>query len=125
MRNPIGPFIYSTLSLITFILIANYAFGGEKSQWLNDNPCMIEVVTKQVEICKDSKCLIKETQIVKEEVLKCKDGYDGPSYWEMFAQFYYSDLTVPAYCREFARPDHPFKTPGLICLDENGDWKER
>ena len=125
MRNPIGPFIYSTLLLITFILIANYAFGGEKSQWLNDNPCMIEVVTKQVEICKDSKCLIKETQMVKEEVLKCKDGYDGPSYWEMFAQFYYSDLTVPAYCREFARPDHPFKTPGLICLDENGDWKER
>ena len=125
MRNPIGPFIYSTLLLITFILITNYAFGGEKSQWLNDNPCMIEVVTKQVEICKDSKCLIKETQIVKEEVLKCKDGYDGPSYWEMFAQFYYSDLTVPAYCREFARPDHPFKTPGLICLDENGDWKER
>jgi|TARA_Y100000022_G_C12941927_1_gene236404 hypothetical protein len=125
MRNPIGPFIYSTLLLITFILIANYAFGGEKSQWLNDNPCMIEVVTKQVEICKDSKCLIKETQIVKEEVLKCKDGYDGPSYWEMFAQFYYSDLTVPAYCREFARPDHPFKTPGLICLDEDGDWKEQ
>ena len=125
MRNPIGPFIYSTLLLITFILIANYAFGGEKSQWLNDNPCMIEVVTKQVEICKDSKCLIKETQIVKEEVLKCKDGYDGPSYWELFAQFYYSDLTVPAYCREFARPDHPFKTPGLICLDENGDWKEQ
>ena len=125
MRDPIGPFIYSTLLLITFILIANYAFGGEKSQWLNDNPCMIEVVTKQVEICKDSKCLIKETQIVKEEVLKCKDGYDGPSYWEMFAQFYYSDLTVPAYCREFARPDHPFKTPGLICLDEDGDWKEQ
>ena len=125
MRNPIGPFIYSTLLLITFILIANYAFGGEKSQWLNDNPCMIEVVTKQVEICKDSKCLIKETQIVKEEVLKCKDGYEGPSYWEMFAQFYYSDLTVPAYCREFARPDHPFKTPGLICLDEDGDWKEQ
>ena len=125
MRNPIGPFIYSTLLLITFILIANYAFGGEKSQWLNDNPSMIEVVTKQVEICKDSKCLIKETKITKEEVLKCKDGYDGPSYWELFAQFYYSDLTVPAYCREFARPDHPFKTPGLICLDENGDWKER
>ena len=125
MRNPIGPFIYSTLLLITFILIANYAFGGEKSQWLNDNPCMIKVITKQIETCKDSKCLIKETKITKEEVLKCKDGYDGPSYWEMFAQFYYSDLTVPAYCREFARPDHTFKTPGLICLDEDGDWKEQ
>ena len=123
MRNPIGPFIYSTLLLITFILIANYAFGGEKSQWLNDNPCMIKVITKQIETCKDSNCLIKETKITKEEVLKCKDGYDGPSYWELFAQFYYSDLTVPAYCREFARPDHPFKTPGMICLNEKGVWE--
>ena len=125
MRNPIGPFIYSTLLLITFILIANYAFGGEKSQWLNDNPCMIEVVTKQVEICKDSKCLIKETQIVKEEVLKCKDGYDGPSYWEMFAQFYYSGLSVPPYCRQYARPNHPFKTPGMVCLSTDGVWEKQ
>jgi Na+-translocating ferredoxin:NAD+ oxidoreductase RnfD subunit len=121
MRNPIGPFIYSTLLLITFILIANYAFGGEKSKWLNDNPCMIKIVTTQK--CLDSQCLI--TQTTKEEVLKCQDGYDGPSYWELFAQFYYADLTVPAYCREVARADHPFKTPGLICLSEDGDWKEK
>ena len=119
MRNPIGPFIYSTLLLITFILIANYAFGGEKSKWLNDNPCMIKIVTTQK--CLDSQCLI--TQTTKEEVLKCQDGYDGPSYWELFAQFYYADLTVPAYCREYARPDHPFKTPGMICLGENGVWE--
>ena len=25
------------------------------------------------------------TTITKEEVLKCKDGYDGPNYWELFA----------------------------------------
>ena len=125
MKPNWGPMLLTMLFLITFLVICNTALGGEKSQWLNDNPCMIEVVTKQIETCKDSKCLIKETEITKEEVLKCKDGYDGPSYWELFAQFYYSDLTVPAYCREFARPDHPFKTPGLICLDENGDWKER
>ena len=114
-----------TFILIVFLIVSGIAVAGEKSEWLNDNPCMIKVITKQIETCKDSKCLIKETKITKEEVLKCKDGYDGPSYWELFAQFYYSDLTVPAYCREFARPDHPFKTPGLICLDENGDWKER
>ena len=126
MFDPFRPMIYSMLIMITLLLLANYALGNEpKSKWLNDNPCMIKVITKQIETCKDSKCLIKETKITKEEVLKCKDGYDGPSYWELFAQFYYSDLTVPAYCREFARPDHPFKTPGLICLDENGDWKER
>ena len=110
-----------TFILIIFLIVSGIAVAGEKSEWLNKNPCMIKVIT--TEKCLDSECLIKE--ITKEEVLKCKDGYDGPSYWEMFAQFYYSDLTVPAYCREFARPDHPFKTPGLICLDEDGDWKEQ
>jgi len=59
----------------------------------------------------------------KEEVLKCSDGYDGPNYWELFAAFYYNDLTVPAYCRMYARPDHPFKTPGMMCLNEKGVWE--
>ena len=118
MKNPIGPFILSMLFLITFLLISNYAYGKTKSQWLNENPCMIKSITTSV--VKDG-----VTTITKEEVLKCKDGYDGPSYWELFAQFYYADLTVPAYCRYFARPDHPFKTPGLICLNEKGVWEEQ
>ena len=67
----------------------------------------------------------KITTVTKEEVLKCKDGYDGPNYWELFAQFYYADLTTPAYCRQYARPDHPFKTPGMMCLSEKGVWEVR
>ena len=121
MQDPWRPMIYSMLLMITFLLICNYALAGEKSKWLNENPCMITVVTTQK--CLDSQCLISQT--TKEEVLKCKDGYDGPSYWELFAQFYYADLTVPAYCRKFARPDHPFKTPGMVCLNEKGVWKEQ
>ena len=118
MKNPIGPFILSMLFLITFLLISNYAYGKTKSQWLNENPCMIKSITTSV---------IKDgvTTITKEEVLKCKDGYDGPNYWELFAQFYYADLTTPAYCRQFARPDHPFKTPGMVCLSEKGVWEEQ
>jgi len=23
----------------------------------------------------------------------------------------------------YARPDHPFKTPGMICLNEKGVWE--
>jgi|TARA_R100000426_G_scaffold83283_1_gene61914 hypothetical protein len=120
MRNPIGPFMVTTLLLITFLLLTNYAYGKSKSEWLSDNPCMIKVVI--TEKCLDSECLISET--TKEEVLKCSDGYDGPSYWELFAQFYYTDLTTEPYCRHFARPDHPFKTPGTVCLSENGVWRE-
>ena len=118
MRNPIGPFMVTTLLLITFLLLTNYAIGKSKSEWLNENPCMIKTITTSV--TKDG-----VTTVTKEEVLKCQDGYDGPNYWELFAQFYYADLSAPAYCRYFARPDHPFKTPGMVCLNEKGVWKEQ
>jgi len=110
-----------TFILIIFLIVSGIAVAGEKSEWLNDNPCMIKVVT--TEKCLDSQCLIKE--ITKEEVLKCQDGYDGPNYWELFAQFYYSGITVPPYCRQYARPNHPFKTPGMICLSEDGEWEKQ
>ena len=110
-----------TFILIIFLIVSGIAVAAEKSEWLNDNPCMIKVVT--TEKCLDSQCLIKE--ITKEEVMECKDGYDGPNYWELFAQFYYSGLSVPPYCRQYARPNHPFKTPGMICLSEDGDWEKQ
>ena len=114
-----------TFILIIFLIISGIAVAGEKSEWLNDNPCMIKVVITNKEICKDSMCLIRETITEKEEVLECKDGYDGPNYWELFAQFYYSGITVPAYCRPYARPDHPFKTPGMLCLSKDGVWEKQ
>ena len=110
-----------TFILIIFLIVSGIAVAGEKSEWLNDNPCLIKVVT--TEKCLDSQCLIKE--ITKEEVLKCQDGYDGPNYWELFAQFYYSGITVPPYCRQYARPNHPFKTPGMLCLSEDGVWEKQ
>ena len=125
MKNPWSGLIFSMLILITFLILMNTALGKEKSksQWLNENPCMIKVIIKEKTKCFDKECLISETKVEKEEVLKCNDGYDGPNYWELFAQFYYGDLTTPAYCRQYARPDHPFKTPGMICLNEKGVWE--
>ena len=129
MRDPWKPMLYTMLLLITFLVICNYTLANEpKSKWLNENPCMIKVVIKETEKCQDSQCLLpKITVIEKEEVLECKDGYDGPSYWELFAQFYYNQngITTPAYCRQIARPDHPFKTPGMICLNEQGVWEDQ
>ena len=119
-------FLFLTIILITVIILTTIASSEQpKSQWLNENPCMIKVVITNTEECKDSMCLIKEIITKKEEVLECKDGYDGPNYWELFAQFYYSGITVPAYCRPYARPDHPFKTPGMICLSEDGVWEKQ
>ena len=118
-HNHLMKILFITFIVIVFmciISISNTAQGKTKSQWLNENPCMIKQIITSVE--KDG-----VTVVTKEEVLKCKDGYDGPSYWELFAQFYYADLTVPAYCRKYARPDHPFKTPGMMCLNEKGVWE--
>ena len=72
--------------------------------------------------------IIKETdnQIIKEEILECADGrkkVDGPSYWELFAQFYYRDVYTPEYCRYYSRHKHVFKTPGKVCLMKNGEWE--
>ena len=122
MKNPYTGFIFTLLLIITVLIIFNTALANHterdktKSQWLNENPCMIKIITT-------STTKNGVTTITKEEVLKCKDGYDGPNYWELFAQFYYADLTTPAYCRQYARPDHPFKTPGMICLSEKGVWE--
>ena len=124
MIDPFGPqrkYLIWSFILIIFLIVSGIAVAAEKSEWLNDNPCMIKVIT--TEICLDSQCLIKE--ITKEEVLKCKDGYDGPNYWELFAQFYYSGLSVPPYCRQYARPNHPFKTPGMVCLSTDGVWEKQ
>ena len=118
-HNQLMKILIITFIVIVFmciISIGNPVQGKTKSQWLNENPCMIKSITTSV--TKDG-----VTTVTKEEVLKCKDGYDGPSYWELFAQFYYADLTVPAYCRIYARPDHPFKTPGMMCLNQKGVWE--
>jgi len=111
-------FHFYTIVLISLLVVANIVSAGEKSKWLNENPCMIKVVITNTVVG-------DVTTTTKEEILECKDGYDGPNYWELFAQFYYSGITVPAYCRPYARPNHPFKTPGMLCLNEKGVWSKQ
>ena len=109
---------YSAILITVMILTTMATAEQTKSEWLNENPCYIKVVITNTE----SNGVSKTT---KEEKLVCKDGYDGPNYWELFAQFYYSGITVPAYCRPYARPNHPFKTPGMLCLSEKGVWEKQ
>ena len=67
-------FLY-TIALIVFTLVClitwiNRSHAGEKSEWLNDNPCMIKVVITNTEECKDSMCLIKETVTKKRRSIR-------------------------------------------------------
>ena len=101
------------------------AFSGEKILYskvktiepeeVNGQYCFVKVIYKQ-----------EGDNIVKEEILECADGKKGietPGYWELFAQFYYRDVSVPEYCRYYSRPNHVFKTPGKTCLKINGEWE--
>ena len=77
--------------------------------------CFVKIVTKE-----------KDGVVSKEEELYCSDGRKGidtPSYWELFAQFYYRDVYTPEYCRYYSRKNHAFKSFGKVCLNENGEWK--
>ena len=126
---PFDPRMYMKLMFYTIcaILICTYVFAGEKilhSKIKSISPektdgqyCFVKVVIKQ-----------KGDEIIKEEILECADGKKGietPGYWELFAQFYYRDVTAPEYCRYYSREGHAFKTPGKVCLQVNGEWEVR
>ena len=114
-----------TFILIVFMLLTGIAIASEKvyhskikpvnPEEVNGQFCYIKVVIKQ-----------KGDEIIKEEILECADGrnrFDGPSYWELFAQFYYRDVSTPEYCRYYSRPEHAFKSFGKVCMNKNGEWE--
>ena len=132
---------------ISFLLICTYLFGNEVST----KDKVIEVLDKIEKVEKDGdkvywnkiteikpkntddqycfvKVIIKESnnQIIKEEILECSDGRkrsDAPTYWELFADFYYAEMNTPVYCRKYDRGNHAFKSFGTVCLTENGKWE--
>ena len=111
-----------TFILIIFMLITGIAIAKDYQKIIPLNPedtggqyCFIKVAIKQV-----------GDEVVKEEILECADGrkkFDGPTYWELFADFYYADINVPVYCRKYDRGNHAFKSFGTVCLTENGKWE--
>jgi len=134
---------------ISFLLICTYLFGSE----VTTKDKVIEVLEKIEQVEKDGdkvywnkitevkpkntdnqycfvKVIIKESdnQIIKEEILECSDGRkrsDAPTYWELFAEFYYTDMAQPEYCRRYSRNKHAFYSPGKVCLKLNGEWEVR
>ena len=116
--------LITTLLFLTSVAI-NHVMAGEEILYS-------KVKTIQPEKTDGQYCFIKVMikqqgdNIVKEEILECADGKKGidtPGYWELFAQFYYRDVNVPEYCRQYSRPKHVFKSFGKTCLQSNGEWE--
>ena len=125
MIDPFGnmrKYLIWTFILIVFLLMSGIAVGKDYHKIIPLNPedtcgqyCFIKVTIKQV-----------GDEVIKEEILECADGrkkFDGPTYWELFADFYYADMNVPVYCRKYDRGNHAFKSFGTVCLTENGKWE--
>ena len=88
---------------------------GYEPKKVDDQYCYVKIEIKQ-----------NGDDIIKQEILECADGRRGintPGYWELFAQFYYRDVSVPEYCRFYSRPNHVFKSFGKTCLNKNGEWE--
>lgn len=88
---------------------------GYEPKKVDDQYCYVKIEIKQI-----------GNDIIKQEILECADGRRGintPSYWDLFAQFYYRDVSAPEYCRYYSRPNHVFKSFGKTCLNKNGEWE--
>ena len=140
--NP-RPIIELMFYTIIFILFCSYVFGNEnkviqvldKIEQLEkdgDKVYWNKIVTVEPKDAANQYCYVKviikqrEDKIIKEEILECADGrnrVDAPSYWQLFAEFYYTDMHQPKYCRKYDRKKHAFKSPGKVCLSKNGEWE--
>jgi hypothetical protein len=143
MNNPNNKIIVTTILIV--LLLCAYAVSGAQACVDCDLDKNVKIINTKVvedkilyndvrEVKNDTeqycfvKILIKEKDgvVSKEEELYCSDGRKGidtPSYWELFAQFYYRDTVTPEYCRYYSRKKHAFKSFGKVCLNENGEWK--
>ena len=134
---------------ISFLLICTYLFANEVStkdkvievldkieqvEKNGDKVYWDKITTVEPKNVADQYCYVKviikesDNQLIKEEILECADGRkraDGPTYWELFAEFYYTDMAQPEYCRRYSRNKHAFYTPGKVCLKLNGEWEVR
>ena len=132
---------------ISFLLICTYLFGNEVStkdkvievldkieqvEKNGDKVYWDKITTVKPKNAADQYCYVKviikesDNQLIKEEILECADGRkraDGPTYWELFAEFYYTDMAQPEYCRRYSRNKHAFYSPGKVCLKLNGEWE--
>ena len=126
MKDLIKQYLW-ILFLAAILLLCGVAVADEKilhSKIVSIQPektdgqyCFIKVIIKQ-----------EGDTIVKEEILECADGKKGietPGYWELFAQFYYRDVSTPEYCRYYTRPKHAFRSFGKVCMNKDGEWEAR
>jgi len=106
MRQPNFNLIFFIV-LIFAILIWSGAIANDETPKFTKSNCVIEVIYDEN----------MENEVSRKMI--CRDGVIGPTYWQLFAQFYYGQDNVPAYCRKVEGGLIPDK----VCLTNDGTWE--
>jgi len=72
--------------------------------------------------CVIQKIYTPDGKTLEETKMVCRDGNIGPSYWELFAEFYYAGVSEQEYCR-YIKGENIFGLPEKVCLNEDGTWR--
>ena len=95
--------------LILALLIWSGAIANDETPKFTKSNCVIEVIYDEN----------MENEVSRKMI--CRDGVIGPTYWQLFAQFYYGQDNVPAYCRKVEGG----LIPDTVCLTNEGTWEKQ
>ena len=95
--------------LILAILIWSGAIAKDETPKFTMSNCVIEDIYQEN----------IENEVSRKMI--CRDGVIGPTYWQLFAQFYYGQDNVPAYCRKVEGG----LIPDTVCLTNEGTWEKQ
>ena len=104
MMTPFKFAVMIFISLVIAILLFNVNYSYAKN---TESNCVIQ------KIYTPDKETLLETKMV------CRDGNVGPTYWELFAEFYYAGVSEQEYCRYVKGKLLPKK----VCLNKDGSWR--
>ena len=107
--NNIRRYLIWTFILIVVLLMTNLGFAKSKDKLY----CVME------------KIYSSDGEYLLESKMVCRDGNIGPTYWEIFAEFYYGNAdNIPEYCRYVNAEGQGFFIPKKMCLNKDGQWEK-
>jgi hypothetical protein len=104
MMTPFKFTVMIFISLVIAILLFKVNYSYAKN---TESNCVIQKIYTP-----DKETLLETTMV-------CRDGNVGPTYWELFAEFYYAGVSEQEYCRYVKGKLLPKK----VCLNKDGTWR--
>ena len=116
-----GTMKWINLAIMTAILISILCIYSITNTAVGHHIATTLMPKETASNCVIEKIYTPDKEILVETKMICSDGNVGPSYWELFAEFYYQGVSVPEYCRYV---EGKFGLPKKVCLNKDGSWRQ-